>query len=244
MSRVIRGRAVIIAMTEFHSRTGGGVEALEQRKGVKRDTKRLFKALSLLGYKVTLHVDVSVSEIREIYKEESKLPHGECFISILSSHGQEGMIYDFYGEPVFLKELYNILHPALAGIPKLFFIQACRGTEKDEGVELETDSASCEPDAFSHGWYLPSDTGVMFASSEGYVAFQNPAGSVFLQTLCNIMEGEEQELELNQIFTRISYHVAYNFQSRGQYEGYKEMPCYITNLTRVLRPFRPLGNAC
>ncbi|XP_053318815.1 caspase-7-like [Spea bombifrons] len=245
MSEPIKGRALIIAMTKFHSRSRASPNVLGRRKGVTRDTKRLFKALSHLGYKVTLQEDVSAKEIREIYQKESRMPQGECFISILSSHGEEGLIYDFYGEPVFLRDLYDILSPrnspALAGIPKLFFIQACRGKDFDEGVVVETDSASCE--TFSHSWSIPSDTVVMFASSEGYVAFQNPIGSVFLQTLCDIMEGEGRYLELSQIFTRISYNVAYKFQSRGLYEGYKEMPCYITNLTQQLWPFRHLGNA-
>ncbi|CAH2274995.1 caspase-7-like [Pelobates cultripes] len=248
MSNAKRGRALIIAMTEFHNRSERSRDMLEPRKGVKRDTDRLFRALSLLGYNVSLHLDVSAREIREIYHNESRFVQGECFISILSSHGQEGLIYDFYGEPVYLRDLYDSLSPkncpALAGIPKLFFIQACRGKEIDEGVVLETDSAECEADTFCHSWNLPSDTVVMFATSEGYVAFQNPAGSFFLQTLCDIIEGEERELALNQIFTLISYHTAYNFQSRGTYAGYKEMPCFITNLTKELRPFRQLENTC
>uniref|UniRef100_A0A8C5ML46 Caspase-3 n=1 Tax=Leptobrachium leishanense TaxID=445787 RepID=A0A8C5ML46_9ANUR len=246
MSIAIRGRALIIAMTDFHNPSGDRGITLERRKGVKRDTNRLFKALSHLGYKVSLHWDVSAKEIHEIYQKESELPQGECFISILSSHGKEGIIYDFYGEPVYLRELYNILSPencpALAGIPKLFCIQACRGTDMDEGVVLETDSGTCDADTFSHSWDIPNDTVVMFATSEGYVAFQNPAGSVFLQTLCDIIESEEQDLSLSQIFTLISYDVAYNFQSHGTYGGYKEMPCLITNLTKEVRPFRRMGN--
>ncbi|OCT90037.1 caspase-7 [Xenopus laevis] len=239
MLKEIKGRAVIIAISEFHSRHG---ESLEHRKGVKRDANRLFKVLSRLGYTVSLNMDISAKEIKEIYQNESKLPQGECFISILSSHGDEGLIYDFYGKPVLLRDLYNILaphnSPLLAGVPKLFFVQACRGAQFDEGVFLETDGDACPTDAFSLSLNLPTDSVLMFASSEGHVAFQNPVGSVFLQTLCNLLEGEERNLELNQILTRLAHMVAYAFQSQGQYRGYKEMPCYTTNLTRELHPFR------
>ncbi|KAM4749086.1 caspase-7-like [Rhinophrynus dorsalis] len=264
MSKVMKGRALIIAISEFRSQPGDSEERLNERKGVKKDTKRLFQILSKVGYKVSLHLDVSAREIREIYRKESKLPQGECFISILSSHGKEGIIYDFYGKPILLKDLYDILEPhnspQMRGVPKLFFIQACRGTEFDkgviiktdgvghqlkdycveqfEGVQTETDSVPCVQDTFTHIWHLPSDTAVVFASSEGYVAFQNLLGSVFLQTLCDLLEGEERNLELNQIFTRLAYFVAYKFESNGQYGGYKEMPCYITNLTREVHPFR------
>ncbi|XP_041444051.1 caspase-7-like [Xenopus laevis] len=124
MLKEMKGRAVIIAISEFHNRQG---ESLDKRKGVKRDANRLFKVLTHLDYKVSLHMDVSAKEIKDIYQKESKMPQGGCFISILSSHGDEGLIYDFYGEPVLLRDLYNILaphnSPLLAGVPKLFFVQ-------------------------------------------------------------------------------------------------------------------------
>ncbi|XP_053575427.1 caspase-7-like [Bombina bombina] len=242
MSKVIKGRALIIAMTEFKRTSGGTGEVLDPRKGAKSDTRRLFKILTRLGYKVSLHLDISVTEIRELYKKESEKPQGDCFISVLSSHGQEGIIYDFHGNQIRLSDIYNMLSPsncpALAGIPKLFFIQACRGSELDEGVALETDSGPGDTEGLSHILSIPNDTVVMFATTEGYVAFQNPAGSIFLQTLCDLLEGEEKNLTLNQILTRLGGLVAYEFQSKGQYAGYKEMPCFVTNLTYEMYPFR------
>ncbi|XP_044139004.1 caspase-7-like [Bufo gargarizans] len=242
MSKVAKSRAVIIAIAEFHMRPGGNGIALDPRKGVKYDLKRLHKVLSGLGFAVSLHTDVSASEIREIYQKESKKPQGDCFISILSTHGEEGIIYDFYGEPVLLRDLYSWISPhnspALSGIPKLFFIQACRGNKLDEGTNLETDSAPAQMSVFSHIDHLPRDTMVMFASSEGYAAFNNPSGSFFLKALCELLSGSEKDLELTQLLTRLAYWVAYNFESNGKNGGFKEMPCYITNLTRELYPFR------
>ncbi|KAG8574495.1 hypothetical protein GDO81_009208 [Engystomops pustulosus] len=242
MSKVTKPRALIIANTEFHPRPGGNGIRLAPRKGVKHDTKRLHKVLSNLGFAVSLHMEVSANDIREIYHKESRKPQGDCFISILSSHGEEGLIYDFYGEPVLLKDLYNWISPhnspALAGIPKLFFIQACRGSKLDEGTTLEMDSAPVHISAFSHINFLPSDTVVMFASSEGYAAFNNPSGSIFLKTLYDLLSGNEKDLELTQLLTRLAYYVAYNFESNGKNGGCKEMPCYITNLTRELHPFQ------
>ncbi|XP_073478304.1 caspase-7-like [Aquarana catesbeiana] len=234
--------ALIISITEFHSRPGGNGMTLDPRKGAKRDAKRLFHILSSLGFAVTLHTDVSAREIREIYRKERKMPQGDCFISIISSHGEEGVIYDFHGEQVYLRDLYDLLSPetcpALAGVPKLFFIQACRGMTLDEGAFLETDGAPQQISAFSHINFLPRDTVVVFASSEGYAAFQNPLGSVFLQTLCDMLDGNEKDLEITQLLTRLNHLVAYKFESKGTYGGYKEMPCYITNLTRDLYPFK------
>ncbi|XP_069618265.1 caspase-7-like [Ranitomeya imitator] len=242
MSNASKSRAVIIGITEFHPRSGGSGTTLPPRKSVKHDIKRLHRVLSSLGFAVSLYTDISGNEIREIYQRESKKPQGDCFISILSSHGEEGIIYDFYGEPVLLRDLYDLISPhnspALAGIPKLFFIQACRGSKLDEGTELQTDSAPLHISAFSHIDFLPRDTVVMFASSEGYAAFNNPLGSFFLKALYDLLSGSEKDLELTQLLTRLAYRVAYNFESNGKNAGCKEMPCYITNLTRELYPFR------
>ncbi|XP_069800335.1 caspase-7-like [Dendropsophus ebraccatus] len=243
MLKVAKSRAVIIAITEFHKRQGGNGASLDARGGVKYDTKRLHRVLSNLGFAVSLHTDVSGSEIKEIYQRESKKLQGDCFISIISSHGEEGVIYDFYGEPVRLKDLYGLFSPrnspALVGIPKLFFIQACRGIELDRGTLVETDSTPAHISAFSHIDFLPRDTVVMFASSEGYAAFNNPSGSFFLKTLYELLSGSEKDLELTQLLTRLAYWVAYKFESSGKNNGgCKEMPCYITNLTREIYPFR------
>ncbi|XP_040201997.1 caspase-7-like [Rana temporaria] len=239
---MIKPRALIISMTEFHSRPGGKGMTLDPRKGAMRDTNRLFQILSRLGFEVTLSIDASAREIREIYRKEREIPQGDCFINIISSHGEEGVIYDFHGEQVYLRDLYDLLSPencpALAGVPKLFFIQACRGMALDQGVFLETDGAPPQISAFSHIDFIPRDTVVVFASSEGYAAFQNPLGSIFLQTLCNMLDGKEKDLEITQLLTRLNHLVAYNFESRGTYGGYKEMPCFITNLTRDLHPFK------
>ncbi|KAM5172652.1 caspase-7-like isoform 1-T2 [Mantella aurantiaca] len=237
-----KARALIISMTEFYSRPGGNGIKLDPRKGVMRDTKRLFHILSSLGFTVTMHTDVSAREIRDIYRKERMMPQGDCFISILSSHGEEGIIYDFHGDQVYLRDLYDLLSeencPALARVPKLFFIQACRGIALDQGATLETDGVVQQISAFSHIDSLPRDTVVVFASSEGYAAFHNPLGSVFLQTLCDMLSGNEKDLELTRLLTRLNHMVAYKFESKGTYGGYKEMPCYITNLTRDLYPFR------
>lgn len=75
--------------------------------------------------------------------------------------------------------------------------------------------------------------------SSGYSAFMHPLGSVFLQTLCDLLEMEGgQDLEVTQLLTRLNYRVAYGFEARGpQLAGKKEMPCFVSRLTRQTFPF-------
>uniref|UniRef100_A0A8C3XJI0 Caspase family p20 domain-containing protein n=1 Tax=Chelydra serpentina TaxID=8475 RepID=A0A8C3XJI0_CHESE len=119
----LSNRAVIIVNYKFY----GSPEPLEPRSGAKREADKLFKALSKLNYAVKLHYDQEGKEIEEIYRQESREEHGDCFVSILSSHGEEGAIYDCRGEPVKLTRIFQMLSPqscpVLAGKPKIFFIQ-------------------------------------------------------------------------------------------------------------------------
>ncbi|XP_053875338.1 caspase-7-like [Malaclemys terrapin pileata] len=249
-----KNRAVIIVNYEFH----GSSELLKHRKGAKREADKLFKALSKLNYAVKLHYDQEAQEIEEIYRQESREEHGDCFVSILSSHGEEGAIYDCRGELLKLTRIFQMLSPqrcpVLAGKPKIFFIQACRGNVTDPGVWVETDSGrppadsfshylsipdSTRPpaDSFSHYLSIPDSTAVMFACSPGYSAFLSLGGSVFLQTLLEFLEGDERHLELARLMTRISWKVAFHWEAKGEYQGEKEMPCFVTNMVREVYPF-------
>ena len=58
---------------------------------------------------------------------ECRREHGEFFVSIISSHGEEGVVLGCDSEPVKLTRIFQILSsekcPALTKIPKIFFIQ-------------------------------------------------------------------------------------------------------------------------
>ncbi|NXT92529.1 CASP3 protein, partial [Anhinga rufa] len=243
MSQPRQSQALVIVNTDFHSSDGDVV--FGTRRGAKREAERLSNILSRLNYKVKLMHNKTAKEIEDLYQQECYCEHGEYFVSIISSHGEEGVIFGCDSEPVKLTRIFRILSsekcPVLTKIPKIFFIQACRGQEFDQGVAVECDSREpepgCKPDCFSDYISIPPQTVVMFACSPGYVAFLNISGSMFLQALLKVLEGEERHLALNRLMTRINWEVAFRCQARGTYEGCKEMPCFITNLLQEVFPF-------
>nr|XP_034995617.1 caspase-3-like isoform X2 [Zootoca vivipara] len=167
MASQTKSRALIIVNYKFHGRNAES--GLIPRPGARREADRIFKALSKCHYAVKLRFDLTAKEIEELYEEECHADHGECFVSILSSHGEEGIIYDCEGQPVQLTRIFRILEPErchkLAGKPKIFFIQACRGEEIDQGVWLQTDSGGAQTECFSHYLSVPQDTAVMYSCS-------------------------------------------------------------------------------
>uniref|UniRef100_A0A670Z0L3 Caspase family p20 domain-containing protein n=1 Tax=Pseudonaja textilis TaxID=8673 RepID=A0A670Z0L3_PSETE len=118
-----RNRALIIVNYQFL----WAKEGFRPRLGARREADNLFKALSKCNYDVRLFLDLTAKEIEEVYKEESRAEHGKYFVSILSSHGEDGCIMDCQGQALKLTRIYKILSsercPHLAGKPKIFFIQ-------------------------------------------------------------------------------------------------------------------------
>nr|QWC93457.1 caspase-17 [Oncorhynchus mykiss] len=184
-------RAVLVSESNFDH----GVP-LGRRPGAEKDTKRLHGALTRLGYRVDIHMDLNAQEIYTLFKT-------------------------------------------------VFFIQACRGGELDDGVTVETDSAGSDiiEDTLSQYLSIPMDTAVMYATAPGYGAFMNPLGAVFLQTFCILLEEEGGgALELTRLLTCISHRVAFCFEANGcLLGGGKEMPCFVSRLTRELFPFAEPG---
>ncbi|XP_067857697.1 caspase-7-like [Heptranchias perlo] len=239
----IKPRVLIFTVQQFYP-----FSDLTNRPRAAKDTRRLHRVLSGLGFAVTFMDDYTAEEILQEYARESRRTHGSCFISIISSHGEEGVIYGADSRPVKLRDIYSMFTsqtcPTLAGKPKIFFIQACRGLEMDEGVYLETvgvtetDSDDSPLDSFSHYEAVPEDTAVHFSTSPDHAAFLSPGGSVFLQSLCEVLSGEQRHWELLRIMTRVNCLVAWRFESRGEKTGgKKQTPCFITKLREEVYPF-------
>ncbi|XP_030005908.1 caspase-7 [Sphaeramia orbicularis] len=231
-------RAVLVSVAQFDY----GVN-LGKRPGVKRDDKKLHRILRKLGFKVDIHNDLSSEEIYQLFYKESRRPVSDCFLAVLSSHGQEGCVFGADGKPVWLSQIFNYFdNKYMEKKAKLFLIQACRGDGVDDGVEVDSVNDTTDT-SFSPYLSVPIDTAVMYATAPGYGAFTHPYGSVFLQTFCTLLEEEgNRNLELTRLMTRLCHRVAYTFQAKGAvFGGKKEMPCLMTRLTRDVFPFAEAG---
>uniref|UniRef100_A0A8C0V884 Caspase-3 n=3 Tax=Passeriformes TaxID=9126 RepID=A0A8C0V884_CYACU len=136
------GECVVINNKNFHRHTG-----MLPRSGTDADAASVREVFTKLGYKIKIKNDLSCGDIFTLLKNVSEEDHSKrsSFVCVLLSHGDEGLIYGTDG-PLELKVLTSLFRGdrcrSLAGKPKLFFIQACRGTELDSGIE--TDSGSEE----------------------------------------------------------------------------------------------------
>ncbi|XP_028319400.1 caspase-7 [Gouania willdenowi] len=221
-------RAVVVSVGRFDP----GVE-LSNRPGAPRDTKRLHGCLSRRGFSVELHNDLTSEEIYKLFRTESRRPVDSCFLTVLSSHGDQGCVFGADGKVVLLSKIFGFFdNETMEDKTKVFLIQACQGEAMDDGVQTDSNTFS----SFSQHLSVPVDSAVMYAAVPGYAAFMNPTGSFFLQTFCDLLE-DHAHMELTRLMTRLSQRVALRFSARGRFSGKKQMPCLTTRLTREVFPF-------
>ncbi len=102
-----------------------------------------------LGFGVQIHRNLNYADVMHVLDEVAiVMDHSDsdCFVLFLLSHGNLGTVYA-YDAPYPTQKLWEPFTadraPSLVGKPKLFFLQACQGSEMDVGVGVtETDSGA------------------------------------------------------------------------------------------------------
>ncbi|XP_023197286.1 caspase-7 isoform X1 [Xiphophorus maculatus] len=235
------GKCIIINNKNFDENTGMNV-----RNGTDRDAGELFKCFRSLGFEVVVYNDQTCEKMEHLLTQASEEDHSDssCFACILLSHGEEGMIYGT-DAAMPIKTITSLFRgdrcKSLVGKPKLFFIQACRGSEFDEGVQTDSGppNDTLETDA-NPRHKIPVEADFLFAYSTvpGYYSWRNPGrGSWFVQALCSVLSEFGKQLEIMQILTRVNYMVATHFESWSEdprFSEKKQIPCVVSMLTKEL----------
>ncbi|XP_038611176.1 caspase-3 [Tachyglossus aculeatus] len=229
------GICLIINNKNFHPNTGMGC-----RSGTDVDAASLIDTFKKLKYEVRCKNDMKRHEILELLTSVAHEDHSKrsSFVCVLLSHGEEGVIFGTDGS-LELKSLANLFRGdncrSLVGKPKLFIVQACRGTELDSGVEADSSSADDGPEQ-----KIPVEADFLYAYSTapGYYSWRNSLnGSWFIQALCAMLKQHAPTLELLHILTRVNRKVATEFESYSpdaSFHAKKQIPCIVSMLTKEL----------
>ena len=170
-----------------------------------------------------VYQDPTAHKVKEVFSELQQSDDTESLVSIaifiLSHGGENGEIFSSEGSYCVDEIIqYLIKCKGLAGKPKLMFVQACRGDNKDHGIKVRynsksetalevfaTDSKIVKEDAIP----CYADILIFQASYKGHVAIRNTAsGSWFIQELCKGID--ERHIILHTtiiIFTHANFHL-------------------------------------
>ncbi|XP_064201175.1 caspase-3b isoform X1 [Anguilla rostrata] len=229
------GQCVIINNKRFDEETG-----LSFRDGTDIDESLAKETFKGLGYDIKIFNDLTVAKIVEELTKVSKEDHSQSasFVCVLLSHGKEENLLCGTDGLVELPKLTGLFRgdrcATLVGKPKLFFIQACRGTDLDDGV-IETDSV---PGGSPVKIPVEADFLYAYSTAPGYYAWRNTdRGSWFIQSLSHMLTEYGKQLEIMQIMTRVNNMVAREFQSfnlQPELDAKKQIPSIVSMLTKEL----------
>ncbi|XP_042890408.1 caspase-1-like [Penaeus japonicus] len=244
-----RGHALVLAYENFSS------SGPPRRSCAEHDVHIVTKAFKKLNFVVTTHWDLRKEKFLATLKQESERDHSDhdCLAVVVMSHGgvnnnKEEFIWT-YDNKVDTTELWKNFTPekcpSLAGKPKLFFIQACRGENVDKGVRLQrprglqvqTDSLPIERD---YAIPLYADMLMMWASYPGMFAFKSGNnginGSVFLHFLSKVLTEDGDQHDLSSMLLRVTREVAIVYESYvpGNFDldKNKQIPYTVSTLMR------------
>ncbi|XP_061830727.1 caspase-9 isoform X1 [Nerophis lumbriciformis] len=255
------GHCLIINNVEFEPQS-----KLSRRLGSNIDCDKMERRFKAMNFMVEVRTNLKQRKIKHELSELSKKDHSpyDCCVVIILSHGTEvshnrfpGAVYGVDGQYVPVQSITNYLNgkfcPSLQGKPKLFFIQACGGEEKDRGFEVpdefepcnsgeddQTDaiptssssdslSMSDEPDARAT-LPTPSDILVSYSTFPGYVSWRDTqSGSWYIETLDRILEENAAAHDLGTMLTMVNNQV-----SQNSAKGYKQIPSYFNSLRKHL----------
>ncbi|XP_059489240.1 uncharacterized protein LOC132204635 [Neocloeon triangulifer] len=231
-----RGKAIIFNHEFFN------MSNLSVRNGTNVDGENLRDTFEALGFDVTLHKDLILSDIEYVVNKAAKENHSDadCIAIVVLSHGEDKILYakDTEYKPELLWNPFTADKcPTLAGKPKLFFIQACQGDRLDRGVMLTTQHDGYKSEI---GYKIPTyaDFLISFSTVPGYYSWRNVnRGSWFMQALCEIFRRSGTTLDLLTLMTLVAQKVAMGFESQSSdpnMHGNKQIPCTTTMLTRML----------
>ncbi|KAI6056323.1 caspase-9 [Marmota monax] len=251
------GHCLIINNVSF-SRASG----LSARLASNVDCEKMQRRFRSLHFTVEVTCNLTAKKMVQALVELAQRDHRalDCCAVVILSHGCQashlqfpGAVYGTDGCSVSVERIVNIFNgtscPSLGGKPKLFFIQACGGEQKDHGFMVahaspgdRASGSNPEPDAvpFQEGSRTsdeldavsslptPSDILVSYSTFPGFVSWRDTSsGSWYIETLDSVFERWAHSEDLLSLLLRVANAVS----ERGIY---KQIPGCFNFLRKKL----------
>ncbi|XP_067051379.1 caspase-9-like isoform X2 [Acropora muricata] len=190
------------------------------RLGANFDEQKLHDLFEKLHFEVCVFKDQHKYQMEWICASYGGVDHSQydAFVCIIMSHGTSGdKIMGVDGRTIGIEDLmseFNAVRcPSLANKPKLFLVQACRGSEEGEfpGPNDQQIADNTFSDSTLSRSRLPKESDFLLAYSSvpGYVSFRMPdSGSFFIQTLVDVFEKKHHKDHLEDMLIEVRRKVS------------------------------------
>ncbi|XP_046376835.2 caspase-3-like isoform X4 [Haliotis rufescens] len=234
------------------------------RAGAHLDVEYFKKTFQKLGFQdIRDKYNMTADGMLDWFAAVSREDHSErdCLAVAITSHGEKytqvdprrynvsverDIILGSQGA-VYTEELVGMFSdqncPSLIGKPRLFLLQACRGINLDDGVDLSRDLDVVDAVQILEPEYTVSPTPcfkdfcIVYATPPGFFAFRRPSeGSWFVKAFWDIVEKvDPSRVDFLRLVTLVIHQVAFSFQSSAvdpRIDGKKQSGCIYSMLTK------------
>ena len=237
MEKKPHGYAVIINNKNFDVPPSG--KPLSTRDGTDTDRKSLTSVLKDLGFTVVLKENICAADIPKTFDEYNDHEDYDSFVCCILSHGKEGQVYGKDNQLVKIRDLSRKLADceSLIGKPKIFFIQACQGSEKPVQVPKPDDDKE-EEDPDADVAFLPRDSDLFigYATTPETISLRHPDnGTWYIQELCKVLRKNEHDLVtmVTQVHHAVATKPEYCYQLKDYV--YRQQPQMISTLRHQVK---------
>ena len=208
------------------------------------DVKGLKSLFDDFNFTTKIYDNLEQREIKGLLQDTSEKDFGryDCFVCVILSHGSKDRIYGTDDISINIEAITSCFRrnecPSLEGKPKIFLIQACRGSQQDV-LTIESDSEPI-PRASSS---LPADADflICFASAPNHQSYRQPEiGSWFISAIVKVFKKYAEREHLMDMMLRVNDRVANYLGQMGQ-TSLKQIPCQVCMLRRKVF-FNPTHN--
>ena len=238
MSSEPHGVCAIINNEKFSSHT--------EREGTQVDETNLAQCFRYLGYNVEIYRNLTAHQIESLFGYYRTSDHGnfDSFVVCILSHGEDGHVFGTDSKSVNIRSIVGQLTAdscrSLAGKPKLFFIQACRGHDKVHGRQIASDSGAMLPPESTESVRIvsdstpisiPDDADFFFgnATPPGKVAWRDmDHGSWYISEICRVFSSLACYMDLESMVTKVHNEVGTGYKKGN----YRQAPEATTRLRK------------
>ncbi|VDI38397.1 caspase 7 [Mytilus galloprovincialis] len=226
------GQKGLMLILNFSRDREGSTDDVEKLKSFFED-KFKFEIETLSDLKKEV-LQKELTEFRDEYLNSSR--HAKkyyCFVCVIMSHGNEKGIMTDDRQPITMDEITSYFKnketPHFIGKPKIFLVQACRGSATQPVVtpdDWPEDTMSVPHDA---------DILIAYATTPGYKCFRtkySDIGAWFIHVLLEEIEESYESDHLEDMLISVRHRLAIDEEWRRS--DFCQMPCTWTTLTKRL----------
>lgn len=213
-----------------------GVHGLKELTGTVEDGKKMENCFESLNFATYYDRNVSRKGMLDVITHVAKYtrypPSYKRIVIVFSGHGTTGQkLYTNDAGTVNIEELLAPFDPtrapAIGNIPKLFFIDACRGDCDNPGSVVPRGGKVLDTlKVPQKGNFL-----VAYSTLPEYKSYEEKKGGIWITTLAEKLRSKSKSV--CDILTEVNTELLKKYQD-GVYRGYIQQPEFVSRLNEVV----------